>query len=196
MLKLLKPKYWFSAHLHVKFACIYKHNKHDTTSQLTTKFLSLDKCLPKRRFLQVIDIEGTNDLNDKCLCLDEEWLAILKKTDHLLAVDSYNLAPISHKENLTITDEDLNELREDFQNCFEIPANFKPTSPAHQSAETPEHDVYLNEQTTLFCEMLSVRDPIRVLLEKKGKKSIISESTTELYNNLLDEDYDDHNDDQ
>ena len=44
LLKLLKPAYWFSAHLHVKFACVYKHKVHDPTSQATTKFLSLDKC--------------------------------------------------------------------------------------------------------------------------------------------------------
>lgn len=44
LLKLLKPAYWFSAHLHVKFACVYKHSSHDPSSQATTKFLSLDKC--------------------------------------------------------------------------------------------------------------------------------------------------------
>ena len=46
ILKYLKPKYWFSGHLHCKFAAIYEE---------TTRFLALDKCLPNRRFLQVID---------------------------------------------------------------------------------------------------------------------------------------------
>merc|ERR1712008_556624 len=50
ILKYLKPKYWFSGHLHCKFAAIYEE---------TTRFLALDKCLPNRRFLQVID-EGAN----------------------------------------------------------------------------------------------------------------------------------------
>lgn len=188
LLKLLKPKYWFSAHLHVKFACVYKHSVHDETSDLTTKFLSLDKCLPNKRFLQVIDLEGKESAK-KCLSLDEEWLCILKKSDHLLSIESYSQAPISLKENLKITEEDLNEVREDFQNCFEIPENFEKTAPAYQ---TPEADgtiqnIYLNEQTTLYLEMLTLRDPIRMILEKKGKSSLVSESNTEMYNKLLDE---------
>jgi len=35
--------------------------------------------------------------------------------------------------------------------------------------------------------MLNIRDPIRVLLEKKGQSNLITESTTKMYNNLLDE---------
>ena len=47
LLDKLKPSYWFSAHLHVKFSALCPHDKG------YTKFLALDKCLPKRRFLQV-----------------------------------------------------------------------------------------------------------------------------------------------
>lgn len=156
LLKLLKPSYWFSAHLHVKFACVYKHSVHDPTSQQTTKFLSLDKCLPKRKFLQVIDIPTKSDAS-KVLSLDVEWLCVLKKTDHLLSIDSYNQAPISQLENLNISEDDMKEIREDFQDSFEIPSNFKATAPVYQSDMSDLKDVYLNEQTTLFCEMLNLR---------------------------------------
>ena len=183
LLKLLKPKYWFSAHLHVKFACVYKHDD----SNKVTKFLSLDKCLPRRKFLQVIETESDSAAT---LCLDPEWLSILKKTDHLLSIDFYNQAPI--KETVVVEKKDLDELREDFQGCFEVPKNFSLTAPACMSSgefkpKAPVENIYLNEQTTLLCEMLSIRDPVRVLLEKKGKTTLVNESRTQLYNDLLDE---------
>ena len=132
---------------------------------------------------------------EKNLSLDPEWMCILKKTDRLLSIDSYNQAPLSSKDNVTISESDLNEIKEDFQECFEIPANFKQTAPPHIESSNGNHketsselkEIYLNEQTTLFCEMLSIRDPVRVLLEKRGQSSIITESTTQMYNNLLDE---------
>ena len=46
VLEYLLPTYWFAGHLHCKFAAIYKEK---------TKFLALDKCLPNRRFLQIIN---------------------------------------------------------------------------------------------------------------------------------------------
>ena len=48
----------------------------------------------------------------------------------------------------------------------------------------------MNEQTTLFLEMLTLRDPIRMLMEKRGLSTLVSESNTEMYNNLLDDDDD------
>ena len=192
LLKILKPKYWFAAHLHVKFAALYKHN--DNINQ--TKFLSLDKCLPRRKFLQLIDIQTT--VSDNKLCLDPEWLLILKKSDSWLNISSYMQAPLNEK--LTITKEEIDDLLEDFESNLTIPNNFRVTAPAHQpNSDTPNldiKDVYLNDQTTLLCEMLNIRDPVRVLLERTGRSTIISESKTELYNNLLDEDDDDDDEEE
>lgn len=80
-----------------------------------TKFLALDKCLPRRRFLQVIDIEPNIPDVPKCLHLDPEWLVILKKTDPMLSVDSYNQAPIPLTTKIEVLEADLDEIKEDFQ---------------------------------------------------------------------------------
>lgn len=48
LLHELKPSFWFSAHLHCRFAATVNHN-----DQEKTEFLALDKCLPRRRYLEV-----------------------------------------------------------------------------------------------------------------------------------------------
>ena len=48
----LKPRYWFAAHLHVKFGALVQHE-----DDSITKFLALDKCLPHRDYLQILDID-------------------------------------------------------------------------------------------------------------------------------------------
>jgi lariat debranching enzyme len=71
LLQTLQPTYWFSAHLHVKFAALVDHG-----NGRSTKFLALDKCLPKRDFMQIIDLPDKS-ANDG-FWLDPEWLGILK----------------------------------------------------------------------------------------------------------------------
>ncbi|KAF0983675.1 hypothetical protein FDP41_007590 [Naegleria fowleri] len=60
LLKELQPKFWFSAHMHCKFSSVVSHHEQITPSNnlsKTTKFLALDKCLPKRDFLQMINLD-------------------------------------------------------------------------------------------------------------------------------------------
>lgn len=52
VLEIAKPSYWFSAHMHVKYAALYPHPQN-----YFTHFLSLDKCLGKRSCLQMIELE-------------------------------------------------------------------------------------------------------------------------------------------
>lgn len=80
LMKLLRPHYWFSAHLHCKFAAVIPHE--DGTQ---TKFLGLDKCLPGREFLQILEMEEKETDSNK-LQYDLEWLTILYATKHLTYV--------------------------------------------------------------------------------------------------------------
>jgi lariat debranching enzyme len=104
LMKMIKPDYWFSAHLHVKYAAVYNHqittpkpvdnpdeinlsssyedeedgNTPPQESPKITKFLALDKCLPKRQFLQVLELPESNEPYK--IQLDAEWLSIVKAT--------------------------------------------------------------------------------------------------------------------
>lgn len=55
LLRQLKPKYWFSAHLHVKFPAIVLHSSSESALPQTTRFLALDKVLPGRYFFSPIE---------------------------------------------------------------------------------------------------------------------------------------------
>ena len=159
LLHALRPKYWFAAHLHVKFEAEVQHerageageknlnvisdvksthfvgmesnegicpapdetNIQSLTDQMT-RFLSLDKCLPKRRHLQVLHVEPSSSRatgegetssihglsNQDCwLEYDEKWLAIHRRTEdwsqrthNKLNVpgDEFEQAPLSSDE--------------------------------------------------------------------------------------------------
>jgi len=90
LLNLLQPSYWFAGHLHCKFAAVVRHSS--STSQMSTpanvtKFLALDKCLPNRDFLQLVEIPRPPDCWEQPVRLeyDLEWLAILRSTHSLLS---------------------------------------------------------------------------------------------------------------
>lgn len=88
LLDHLQPRFWFAAHMHVKFPARVRH-----ASGLETRFLALDKVLPRRDFLQILEIPlseparhlmfGESDAleleaDDAVFDFDPEWLAILR----------------------------------------------------------------------------------------------------------------------
>ena len=194
LLKKLKPKYWFSAHLHVKFAAFVDHDAmeteadegeivledsdNDTTREKspgkralspsatdseskrqrqeegasskphqTTRFLALDKCLPHRDFLQILDIETDHTLpSNPSLSYDPQWLAITKtfhpylstavkpltlpSDDDLQAYIHYCAANDSRiEENLNWVNENVKDVR--------IPENFEIVAPIHDKQDPP-----------------------------------------------------------
>lgn len=89
LMKELKPRYHFSAHLHCKFSAIYEHKDGSNT-----KFLALDKCLPKRDFLQVLEVDIKSE-KEKDFYYDPDWLAILKCTQKYFSIQKN---PMKHPE--------------------------------------------------------------------------------------------------
>ncbi|XP_067686624.1 lariat debranching enzyme A-like [Haliotis asinina] len=171
LLHLLQPSYWFSAHLHVKFAALVQHKAVDGAEK-TTKFLSLDKCLPKRKFLQVIDIPHDASQPLK-IHLDPEWLMILKLTNHLLNLSPstrYMPGPGSNDRwDFKVTDQEVETIKEDFDGNLALPNNFEPTVPVHDPMMSSPNKcpaIVINPQTTLLCTMLDITDPYAVYLDK------------------------------
>jgi hypothetical protein len=132
LLSLLKPQYWFSAHMHVQYPAVVDHQ-----DGRFTKFMALDKCLPNRGFVQFVALQNS-DPNPK-LSMDVDWLCLLKKIDHVETnVNANGLDPILITDNdreelasmnLNITDDDI---------CKEEPQTYT--------------DVFLHPHTKSFCE--------------------------------------------
>ncbi|CAL8465238.1 g4773 [Coccomyxa elongata] len=197
LLKALQPSYWFSAHLHVKFAAVYRHPAAPTAAtatpaasgqasadspavdaigaaesagrgehadgaggERTTAFLALDKCLPGRGFLQVLELPDAE--GPKVFSYDEEWLAILRTTHSLLSLKR-KPAPLPGMGALRRgpNPEDVRYVREAVaaRGGPEVPQNFAPTAPGHDGrmrrGVMPSRPVH-NPQTVAFLEMLGL----------------------------------------
>jgi lariat debranching enzyme len=161
ILEKLRPEYWFSAHLHTKFAALVHHpeksgndggapggsnipsnsketalnteneQKEPKSDQLpaTTRFLSLDKCLPGRQFLQIIDFPAAT--GPKSISYDPEWLAILKATHHLTSLHPRPPPPPPPER---VTQAQIAETQALLGNNMSIPLNFQQTAPAHANS--------------------------------------------------------------
>eukprot|EP00054_Salpingoeca_dolichothecata_P027526 m.202541 g.202541 ORF g.202541 m.202541 type:complete len:924 (-) comp25984_c1_seq9:87-2858(-) len=149
----LRPSYWFSAHLHVKFAALVKH-----PDSRETRFLSLDKCLPGRDFLQILDIEAKGDAPFE-LQYDPEWLAILKSTAHLRPTSFSNWhPPMQGRRDYKPTSDEIAWVKQRLASAEhkeKIPHNFVQTAVVHPDNEKVAGKI-TNPQTTAFCDLLQV----------------------------------------
>ena len=159
ILRTLQPDYWFSAHLHIHFSANVFHSQ---TSK-GTKFLALDKCLPERKHLEVIDVGPASGPLE--LMYDPEWLAITKFTLPFMNTQpSTTQLPYSSEDikKLKPTKDAVIEASGLFKNDFKIPHNFIRNAPLYNPAKHKKFvQVTANPspQTDSFCQLLEIRNP-------------------------------------
>ncbi|PXF48207.1 Lariat debranching enzyme [Gracilariopsis chorda] len=138
LLSTLQPSFWFAAHMHVKFAAIVEH-----LLGKRTKFLALDKIVPRRDFVQLLDIpvqphqssafgtEPSIDSGGKRIDLDLEWLSVL----HTEQIDP--------QRNTPVTTEEMERTSVAMQNdklemCVHMVSDFKQVASVYKPGDKPE----------------------------------------------------------
>ncbi|XP_042521690.1 lariat debranching enzyme [Dipodomys spectabilis] len=166
LLDHLKPTYWFSAHLHVKFAALMQHQATDKgETAKATRFLALDKCLPHRDFLQVLEIPHDPGASDQ-LEYDVEWLAVLRATNDLVNVTGglWNMPEnngLHARWDYSATEEAMKEVMDKMNQDLKVPCNFSVTAACYDPSkpQAPVQPVHrINPQTTEFCAQLGITD--------------------------------------
>ncbi|KAK4122775.1 DBR1-domain-containing protein [Parathielavia appendiculata] len=145
----------------------------------TTRFLALDKCLPGRKFLQLMEIPlpdstspeksttaTTSPLTHPLqLKYDPEWLSILRTFHPLLKIgDRTATTPPDEGEAhyLSLIEEQRRWVDQQIDDeKLTVPENFTITAPVHRPGIDPEVTdemprEWTNPQTATFCEMLGV----------------------------------------
>ncbi|GJZ87131.1 lariat debranching enzyme [Tanacetum coccineum] len=150
LLEKLKPPYWFSAHLHCKFAALVEHGD----GGQVTKFLALDKCAPRRKFLQIIEVESEPGPHE--IQYDEEWLAITRRYNSVF--------PLTKRSNFRSVQIDMEECREWVRSKLRSrgtkPFEFVRTVPCHNSTQTVANGSFSghirNPQTEALLQFLEL----------------------------------------
>lgn len=185
-MKLLQPKYHFAAHLHCRFPAIVNH-----PSGKVTKFLALDKVLPNRHFLQILEFPSEIPQEQLQLQYDMKWLAILKIT-HLLEHPKNAMNLPEGIENIFPSEDDIRSIEENYKKIhqrfdFVIPDNFRPTQPAYdpRNPNVPPQPPYF-PQTDELMELLGeeniFHNPPEFLPENEPMAQKVNETPTTVDN--------------
>ncbi|OXB65293.1 hypothetical protein ASZ78_001600 [Callipepla squamata] len=169
---------------HVRNIEVFKLKQTKSKEELpkATKFLALDKCLPHRDFLQIIDIEHDPTAGDS-LEYDAEWIAVLKATNSLINVtqSSWNVPEnngLHAKWDYSVTEEAIKEVLEELNHNLKIPCNFTLTAACYDPNKPQKHmePVHtINPQTTEFCAQFGLTDINDRIQQAKEEGSVRGE---------------------
>lgn len=175
ILQHLRPRFWFAAHLHVRFDATVQHLSNG--SGCPTRFLALDKVQAGKSYLEVIDIEPCTGGDEGSLKLqyDPTWLSILKHTDKQIDVGSRS--PVNYPGLSHSVQDELCDVMQRFRNNFDVPSNFCMCDPVIYSSDglkdcDPDRTQnFQNPQTREFCSKLGIADPTRTSGAEKPSRS-------------------------
>ena len=149
----------------------------DRIRNTMTRFLALDKCLPHRKFLQLLEIETISEQDMAAierpfrLSYDREWLAITRVfSSELVIGDSEARVPPdkggAQYRSLIEAEEDWVEKNVVAQGKLLVPENFEVTAPVYDisvgitTRDQPKE--YTNPQTSAFCNLIQVNNPFDI----------------------------------
>ena len=174
LLRALQPTYWFSAHLHVKFAAVYKHELALKGEGRVTRFLALDKALPGRDYMQLLPLTPTEardgetgeEKGEVCFQYDLEWLCVLKKTAKLINVSKARCGlpggdwtvSMQERQWMWARVKGQRGERVEVDRMLDVPLNYHKGDVAE--TQTPQGKVRFvrNPQSTAFCHLLDIPD--------------------------------------
>ncbi|KAL8731593.1 MAG: hypothetical protein Q9166_003281 [cf. Caloplaca sp. 2 TL-2023] len=148
----------------------------------STHFLALDKCLPNRRFLQILEIDPISESSPTAISAphqlkyDQEWLAI---TRVFASIDplTFPVPPDEgelHYRSLIEAEEAWVEENLVKTDKTAVPENFEKTAPVYDPSvglhpkEHPEE--YTNPQTVAFCDMLGIENFFQASKEDREER--------------------------
>ncbi|UMM13738.1 hypothetical protein L5515_001866 [Caenorhabditis briggsae] len=175
-----RPRYYLAAHLHIKFAALVPHKGSGSERPQPTRFLSLDKPIPGRQFMQALEINVASDAKME-LSYDPEWLAILKNTDLLTTADKTKIVLpdrigsvpcVYDRKDFRPTAEEMEEITKLGDLTIKTDT-FKHTAPplkedTSEAKNVPPSAYYHNPQSAEFCQWLGIKDLNYLLVEKSS----------------------------
>lgn len=151
-----------------------------STTNKETLFLALDKCLPKKHFLQLIELEPLHPApfqRPLALEYDKEWLAITR----VFAVETTPGEPApkdkdeAYYRRLILEEMDWVDKNLMKAGKMIIPEDFQITAPVFEDnpdLENVEPQEYTNAHTQAFCDLIQIKNHFHASEEERTARRL------------------------